>query len=270
MRSYIYPYSWGMTTSMRGSWEHIEAAKKIAKENGVPYLPRNRASLQDLQKENHLDYIVTLDRNMRLFVEEPYLRWHPALALTRLKRLAEGGTDLFLSAVSLEEGDRILDCTLGLGTDAILAAWAVGESGEVLGLEASPIIALLTDWGLKNEAPAFDSRKKPIAAIVNRIHALAEEAVTFLERQPDCSWDVVYFDPMFRAANMRSSGMNSIRPVADHTPFNRKALDEAFRVCGKRVVLKERWFSPLFQQMDADRTVKTKYSPVAYGIWEKR
>jgi len=216
-----------------------------------------------------LDYIVTLDRNLHLSVEEPAIHWHPAMALPRLKRISEGGKDHFLTAAGIHEGESFLDCTLGFGADAIIAALAVGAGGRVLGLEASPIIALLTEWGLKHEASQYDSRKKPIAALAERIAVQAIEAVAYLKTQPDNSWDVVYFDPMFRAANMRSSGINSIRPLADHDPVGALALDEAFRVCKKRVLLKERWFSPLFQSLGADRVVKTKYGPVAYGIWEK-
>ena len=262
-------YTWGVTTSVKCGGAQIDAARQIGDTYHVPYLPRERMSLRHLLDKHGLDYVVTLDRNMRLFMEEPMLHWHPAMSLPRLKRLSEGGVDVFLSAVSLAEGDCFLDCTLGFGADAILAASAVGEEGCVLGLESSPIIALLTDWGLTHEAAGYDSRKRPIAALAGRIRVQAEEALRYLRAQAEGTWDVVYFDPMFRAANMRSSGLNSIRPFADHTPFGQEVLTEALRVCSKRVVLKERWFSPLFQQLEADHTVRTKYGPVAYGIWEK-
>lgn len=264
-----YPYAWGVTTSAKGGAEQIEAVKGIADKYHTLYLPREGHSLRELQAAHGLDYIVTLDRNMRLYVGEPPVCWHPSLSLKRLRRLAEGGRDVFLSAVSLERGDRYLDCTLGFGADAILAAWAAGETGEVLGLEASPIIALLSEWGLKYDAPGFQSKKTPVAEAAGRIRVLAEEALAFLRSQPEGAWDVIYFDPMFRAANMRSSGMNSIRPLANHEPFSASLLSESLRICTKRVVLKERWFSPLFQQLGAHHTVKTKYGPVAYGIWDK-
>ncbi|MCL1848477.1 MAG: class I SAM-dependent methyltransferase [Clostridiales bacterium] len=262
-------YTWGITTSVKSTDWQTEAANALASKYGIPFIPRNGNSLPNLRETYHLDYIVTLDRNNRVSMEEPLLKWHPAMALPRLRRLTEGGEDLFLTAVTLLQGERILDCTLGLGTDAILAAWAVGEAGLVLGLEASPIIALLTEWGLAHEAPGYDSRKRPIGALPGRIQVRNEEALAYLQAQPDCSWDVVYFDPMFRAANPRSSGINSLRPLADHSPFTQETLAEALRVCRKRVVLKERWFSPLFQQLGADHVVRSKYGPVVYGVWER-
>ena len=262
-------YAWGLTVSAKGGRDQVEAAMRLAERYQVPYLHRESYSQQELRSMHHLDVVVTLDRNMRLFVEEPALHWHPALALTRLRRLAEGRQDVFLSAVSLREGDSFLDCTLGFGVDMILAAQAIGESGEALGLEASPVIALLTEWGLANEAPDYNRKKAPLETIARRIQVLAGEASGFLKTQPDNRWDVVYFDPMFQVAQQKSSGINSIRPLACYKPFIEGTLAEALRVCSKRVVLKERWFSPLFQQLGADRMIKTKYGPVAYGVWDK-
>jgi len=247
----------------------VEAVRRLAEKWEAPYLPREEYSLQELQDRHGLDYILTLDKDMRLYIEEPAFRWHPSFALVRFRNLLEGKQDTFLSAAGLSEGDSYLDCTLGLGADAILAASAIGEAGEALGLEASPIIALLTGWGLENEAKAYHHRKSPLAPVAGRIRVHAGEALDYLHAQPDCRWDVIYFDPMFRASRVRSDAMNSMRPMACHKPFDAETLKEALRVCRRRVVLKERWFSPLFQTLGADRMVKTKYGPVAYGIWDK-
>ena len=262
-------YTWGLTTSAKSGHGQAETARRLAERYRVPFVHRGQSSLRELQAAHNLDYLVTVDRNGRIFMEEPLLHWHPSMAIPRFRRLMEGGEDVFLTAASLEEGDRVLDCTLGLGADALLAAWAVGEAGAVTGLEASPAIALITEWGLKHEAPKLDRRKAPMKAVSGRITVLQEEAHAYLATQAENSWDVIYFDPMFKAPNEKSNGVNSLRPLASYEPFGVETLTEALRACRKRVVLKERWFSPLFQELGASRTMKTKYGPVAYGLWEK-
>lgn len=44
-----------------------------------------------------------------------------------------------LRAAGLSEGDTFLDCTLGLGSDAIIASMAVGETGSVIGIEKTAL-----------------------------------------------------------------------------------------------------------------------------------
>ena len=262
-------YTWALTTSARAGSGQTEEAKRIAGIYHARYIPREDYSLRELRKIHELDYLVTLDRNGHVYAEEPYVSWHPSMAVKRLKRLEEGGADTFLTAVSLEKGDHYLDCTLGLGADAIVASWAAGETGVALGLEASPMIAMIASWGLKNEAYTYHSGRRPVGPAASRIQVLEDEALHFLQTQADGSWDVVYFDPMFQSANPRSSAINSIRPLACYAPFGAEALEESLRVCAKRVVLKERWFSPLFADLGATKTVKTRNSPVAFGVWEK-
>lgn len=262
-------YRWAVTTSSKSGRDQVEKARELADRYHVPYVPRGTSSLDELKGALGLDYLLTLDRDYHLFMEEPPLHWHPSMAVPRLRQIAVDKPDIFLAASGLRAGQRILDCTLGLAADALVAAWAVGEEGAVLGLEASPVIAAITDWGLRRETSQFDSKKTPLTALSRRISVLAIEALDYLRMQETESWDVVYFDPMFRAANHQSAGINSLRPVACYAPFNQEMLTEAFRVCRRRVVLKERWFSPLFKKLEVTRLEKTKYGPVAYGIWEK-
>jgi hypothetical protein len=263
-------YSWGLTVSVKGGAEGMEQARRLAARYHIPYVPRESASLRELKARQGLDYLLVLDRDGRLLMEEPPLHWHPSMALPRLRRLVRGEPDIFLTAVGLTAGQRFLDCTLGLAADALVAAWALGEAGEVLGLEASPVIAAITEWGLRREAPRFDRKIISLTALARRIRVLPGHALAYLRSQAAASWDVVYFDPMFQAGNHNSAAINDLRPVACYDPFTPETLAEAWRVCHRRVVLKERWFSPLFKELGASRLEKTKYGPVAYGIWEKK
>jgi len=192
------------------------------------------------------------------------------MAVKRLEALAAGGADVFLRATGLEAGDSLLDCTLGLGADALVGAWATGEQGLVTGLEASPLIAFVTAWGLKNEAGRFDSRKKPLSQLASRINVIGANALDFLRAQSDASWDVLYFDPMFKWQVEGSSNINCMRPFACYEPFGEEALAEAVRVARRRVVLKERWFAKIFERLGANHIVKSKYARLAYGVWESQ
>ncbi|MDR1194219.1 MAG: class I SAM-dependent methyltransferase [Peptococcaceae bacterium] len=299
-------YRWGITTSGQGDSGGEFLAGQLAAEYGAVFVPRQGRGLASLRREYRLDFLVVLDRENRLFLTEPPLRWHPSMAVPRLRQAAAGGGDVFLTAAGIAPGDQVLDCTLGLAADALLAAWAAGGergaetiggqraaeiaggqraaqvraeaagsvpddggAGRVLGLEASPIIALLTSWGLRWEAARYDHKKTPLLAAAARIRVERAEAGAYLAAQPADSWDVVYFDPMFQRGAYQSASMNSLRPLACYAPFDEAALAAGLRVARKRLVVKERRFSPLFAQLGAQRIHQTKYGPIAYGVWEK-
>mgnify|MGYP000964892007 FL=1 len=95
------------------------------------------------------------------------LFFHPSMAILRMINLKRGIPDRFLNAVNLTEGDTILDATMGLASDALIAAWAVGTDGQVLAVEYSPLIYLLVKDGLirlQNESlPRINNQEKKSA-----------------------------------------------------------------------------------------------------------
>lgn len=266
-----FPYAYALTAAS-GKNEDLalsEQAQALAEELGCLYIPRRNRSIAELKAENQCEYILILGRNGRLFMDQPELIWHPNMAMIRLRSLQQGKKDLFLEAAGINPGDRVLDCTLGLASDALIAAWAAGPRGKVTGLEASPLISTITAWGLAKQSAQYDSRKVQLSAIAGQIDVRCVPALDFLQQQPDCSWDQVYFDPMFKAAVERSSGMNQIRPLACYDPFDEAVLSEAYRVCRKAIILKERVFSKLFGRLNCPKVYQSKYGPIAYGIWGK-
>lgn len=48
-----------------------------------------------------------------------------------------------VEAMDLKPKMSVLDCTLGLGTDATVASYIVGENGKVVGLESATLIYLI-------------------------------------------------------------------------------------------------------------------------------
>lgn len=261
--------SWALTTALNANSALIQKAQELADTYRCPYISRKNYNFTEMQDIYGYQYILILDRNNRLFLGEPYLTWHPSMAVPRIRGLHDGKQDPFLTALNILPGDSILDCTLGFGSDALVAAWATGDSGQVLGLEASPVLAALTQWGMQHQSQQYECKKVPMQQIISRLNIINCFSLDYLANQPDNSWDTVYFDPMFKSAVRTSAAMNSMRPVACYNDFDKNLLNEALRVCRKRVVVKERSFSKLFTALDCPQIQCSKYGSIAYGIWLK-
>ncbi|HUL58772.1 MAG TPA: class I SAM-dependent methyltransferase [Anaeromyxobacteraceae bacterium] len=137
--------------------------------------------------------------------------------------------DPFLEAAGVRPGDAVLDCTLGLGADALVAAAAAGPEGRVVGLEASPALAAWAAEGLARLA----------AAPARRVEVRAGDHAAALAALPDRSFDVVVFDPMFRHARAEPGGFDAVRLLADPRPLAPAALARARRVARRCVVVKD-------------------------------
>ena len=146
------------------------------------------------------------------------LSFHPSMALIRLINLLRGGSDRYLEATQLKSGGSLLDATLGLGTDALIGAWAVGEKGKVLAIEKSPILAAMVQDGLNHFKELIPNSKNQdkqeawfsLARVCPQIKVSWGDNRNYLSNIPTRSVDVVYFDPMFRQTYERS---HSIQPL---------------------------------------------------------
>ncbi|MDI5787935.1 class I SAM-dependent methyltransferase [Bacillus licheniformis] len=122
----------------------------------------------------------------------------------------------------------MLDCTLGLGSDAIIASLAAGEQGEVRGIEKARFSLFLSRRGFNRGRPAltFGSGDERI-----RVHS--GDSIDYLLELDDASADIVYFDPMFDDGIKESDGIAPLRKWA-HSEFTLDgALHEALRVARK-------------------------------------
>lgn len=202
------------------------------------------------------------------------LSFHPSMALIRLINLLRGEPDRYLGATQLKEGDSIIDATLGLGTDALIGAWAVGAKGSVLGIEQSPVLAAIVQDGIKHIKEIIPTEKNPdkqnawqaLAQAARRIDVCWGEHGEFFQRIPSKSVDVVYFDPMFRHTRKQSGSIQPLHRWSDHSPLNHEAIEEACRIARRRVVLKERKSSLEFERLGFEIVHGGRYSPVDYGI----
>ena len=251
-----------VTTGHKMKPAHIEEATEIAARLRAPYAPRGNTSLDALRAAYGVPAVMVVKEKLAVATEDGELYFHPGMAHLRLKNLRRGEGDHLAEAVGLAEGMRVLDCTLGMGADAIVESFVVGASGEVVALEANPVVAFLIERGLQT----FTGEHPLTEAAMRRIKVVASDHLDYLRTQPDDSFDAVYFDPMFRHPFEESSGIHPLRRLADPRPLSPEAVAEACRVARRRVVLKESSRSLEFDRLGFRETVGGRYSHIRYGV----
>ena len=216
-------------------------------------------------------FAVTCNKNDNRILKEQARAWALQLQVPYVKRYDNGSLDamladhhLDLTAMHLSPGQRVLDCTVGLAADALLASHAVGETGKVIGLEASLPLWFLTSRGVIS----YKSQIPELVQDLQRIEIIHAEASAFLKTLPENSFDAVYFDPMFRQPVRKSSEMVPLRPLAFPEPLTLEMVELALKAA-PRVVIKERSVE-ILQEYGCTEFVGTKYSAVRFGIRKRQ
>ncbi|MZP28586.1 class I SAM-dependent methyltransferase [Heliobacterium undosum] len=242
-----------------------ERARALAAELGADFVPREGKSAERLTREAGDNGLLIVEKNnLTLYQGEETFFFHPNMAVLRIQALKKGQRDPLVHALDIRSGDRILDCTLGLGADALVAAFAAGDEGAVTGIEHNRLIALIVREGLQH----FRHRRSDdLHRAMARIRVLQGDHRALLKGFSNGSFDSVYFDPMFRQALRASNGIGGLRQLADPRPIEADVIAEARRVARRRVVMKERRDSPEWERLAPEHVECGKYAPVAYGIW---
>ena len=244
-----------------------EQAKAWAQQLQVPYVKRyENGSLDAMLGEYRIDaLLIAGKKGPQLYSREGMLLYHPGLGKVRWQRVVQRHeNDNFLTAMDLRQGQYVLDCTVGLAADALLASHTVGETGKVIGLEASLPLWFLTSQGVM----AYKSKFPELARDLQRIEIIHAEASDYLKKLPENSFDVIYFDPMFRQPVRKSSEMVPLRPLAFHEPLTLEMVELALKAA-PRVVIKERGVE-ILQEYGCTEFVGTKYSAVRFGIRKRK
>jgi 16S rRNA (guanine1516-N2)-methyltransferase len=260
-----------VTTSYDPQREQFELAERLAEEAGslvqlserVQFVPRKRYSLSRLS-EHYGDPSILLVSKQRIEFyhgQQHPLFFHPSTAAIRVKRLLYGDPDTLVELSRLQSGDRVLDCTAGLGSDAIVYSYALGGNGQVVALESQAIPYLLLHQGLM----VYDSDIPGMNEALRRIKVLQADHYEFLRHQPDKTFDVIYFDPMFRRPIEQSDAIGAIRRLADPRPVSEQTVREAVRVARRTIVLKEHRDSKEFDRLGFGE-VHRSTTKIAYGV----
>lgn len=188
---------------------------------------------------------------------------HPNMGYLRFGHLLAGGHDTLLEATEAAPGDSVLDCTLGYAAEATLLAYAVGDGGEIHGVEAVPELGVVVRDGLQTVTTARPGLNEAMRR-VRVVHlGLNEE---YLRSCPDGRYDVVYFDPFFEDTLADSTPFAPIRLFGDHARLTRETVAEAVRVARRRVVIKATRWSETFADLGITEQVASRNGRVAYGI----
>lgn len=243
----------------------LAAAHSWAKKLNTRFVPRERKSIATIMNTAQANIILLASKEGPI-VHTPGGKYffHLSMADLRIKHLVNGKHDHMVTAMGLSQGMSVLDCTLGLASDAIVASYVVGTEGKVVGLEHSPLIALVAEIGLSS----FIAESPEITAALRRIEVRQVNNLDYLQQVPDRSFDIVFLDPMFRNPVESSSNLKPLRYLADPRPVNALTLHEALRVARSRVVLKEARDSKVFHDLNISTLFGGKYSSVQYGVVE--
>ncbi|VBB05995.1 ribosomal rna small subunit methyltransferase j [Lucifera butyrica] len=240
-----------------------EQAHETAKSLMLPFVARENHSLAALKAQYHTENILVMTTQGPLVhtAGGEYF-FHLSMADLRIKNLTNGKHDHMVTAMGLQPGMSVLDCTLGLASDAVVASFVTGEGGTVVGLEVSPAVAMIAQYGLAN----FVGDDERITTALRRIQVKNIDYDSYLAGLPPGSFDIIYLDPMFRCPVVTSANVKPLRYLADMRPVSRAAIEQACRVAKQRVVIKEAHESPEFKRLGITNLTGGKYSSVQYGV----
>lgn len=254
-----------VTTAGRTNEEMMEKAQHIAQDLHIPYIERNKEAIKDIQEREEADVLVVGKNRLEIHAKggaEPVF-FHPNSAMFRAKRIINGEGDPFLEAVQLTGGMSMLDCTLGLASDSIIASLVTGKEGRITGIEGNRFLAYLVKQGLQE----WETDLPEMNEAMKRIQIVNKNYEAYLHCCPDNSFDVVYFDPMFPEKIEESNGIKGLRQVALYSTLTENVLKEAKRVAKKRIVLKDHWQSPRFEQFGFN-VYRRKTAKFHFGVME--
>ena len=255
-----------ITTITKVNTDLIYQAQALAQKLNKKFVTRNNLSLERLKQDNNVDNILIFTKDgLKAHTSQGDLFFHLNMAQLRILNLNRNQKDHMVEAMDLKPKMSVLDCTLGLGTDATVASYIVGENGKVVGLESATLIYLITKYGLAN----FNHDNIAINHSLRRIESFNLHYLDYLKAQGDNSFDIVYFDPMFRKPIQDSANFKPMRAIANMEQLQSKALVEALRVAKKRVVIKETQDSMEFKRLNISQIYGGKYSSVSYGVIDK-
>ncbi len=245
-----------VTTAHKPDQQQVNRAKSLSVQLECRYVPRRH--FKPIKDEVVIiverDGISAMKDGKRLF-------FHPSLAVLRKSNFELGQRDYLIESLSLCGNEKVLDCTLGLGSEAILIAHYLPE-GKVKCLESSKIIKMIVEYGLKAEnLPDW------IADASKSIEILEGDYKEFI-RNTEEKFDCIYVDPMFEHPELKSTAMNSLRPFADYSGITSEDLEIMKGMATKRIVVKARWNDSIFEKYRFDRVIGSLKSNIGYGVIE--
>jgi 16S rRNA G966 N2-methylase RsmD len=253
-----------VTTAGKNAERIQDNAKRVAISLNSSFVDRGRQSISSIIARYNDDVLMIGVDKISYHPKDgssPFF-FHPNSSMFRVKQIVRGDKDPFIEAAKLKNGMKLLDCTLGLGSDSIVASLVTGDTGRVIGIESSRAISFVVQCGLK----VWDSNLKDMNEAMRRIEVIHSDHYEFLKNAEDNSYDVVYFDPMFESS-IQSPGIKGLKGSADYRIITHDVIKEALRVASNRVVMKDSRNSSKFEELGFE--VIQRNASFLYGIIEK-
>jgi 16S rRNA (guanine1516-N2)-methyltransferase len=230
-------------------------ARHIEERFGLTAVPREGRTLEALLQA-YGSVLVLGSRRADLYEHGRAYRASVGMAFLRVLRARKGEIDPLVAHAGLKPGETVLDATLGLGGDALLAAQATGT--RVVAIESDPVIAAFTYAALRR-LPKHG--REP----ASRVEVIRADHHVWLAHQPDGSFDVVLFDPMFRKAGDAGPLFELLRAHADHAPLDPATLREAQRVARRGVLVKDSARGEELQRLGLTPRLTRRSAAIAFG-----
>jgi len=251
-----------VTTSRKADGRQQKSAQELAQRLGLTFFLRQEISLKELNNLYQGLIVVEAEKIVLKTLEAEFF-FHPNMAKLRISNIRQGQPDHLILALDLQEGDSLLDGTLGLAGDAITASFWLKKKGTVIGLEVVPLIYEIVSYGLAHSTLP----DQEIEEAMRRIRVFNIHYLDYLKKLPDQSIDIIYFDPMFDRTIIGASSILSLRELAEKESLVWDALQEAKRAARKRVVMKSRKGSQELVKLGFTSICGGKYSKVEYGYF---
>lgn len=246
-----------VTTSHKPERRQVVEALELARRLKVRYVSRRH-----LVRRKGETVVVVESKGISALKDDKRLFFHPSLAVIRRSNIKSGERDYLIESLSLNGDESVLDCTLGLGSEAILIAHFLTK-GKVVGLEKSKIVQIVVEDGIKR----VDNVPKWVAEAVKRIEILNADYKEYVRSTKE-KFDCVYVDPMFEHPSCNSPAMDNLRPFVDNSTVDVSDLEFMKKIARKRVVVKARWNDSIFERYEFNRVMGSPKSGISYGVIE--
>ncbi|MEQ8199877.1 MAG: class I SAM-dependent methyltransferase [Syntrophomonadaceae bacterium] len=252
-----------VVTTTQSQEDIIPVLREFIAATGFDFVPRRRRGLADIARERGADGVIVWEATGPVLnIQGEKLFFHPGMAKSRIAAYRKKGQeDLLIKACQLQPGWSFLDCTLGMGADAIVASY-FSRTGRITGLESEAAIAAVIGWGMK----MYAGRMAWLNQAVNRIEVICSRHQDYLQRLPERAYDIVYFDPMFEQPVLKSQPLNPLRKLANPQSLDPAAVQQACRVARRRVVMKTQAASGEIERLGMQKVPGSRHNPITYGV----
>ncbi len=256
-----------VATNTQSSDDLTPDFKGFLEESQILYVPRLRRSLAKIQAESQVQAVIVWESSGPvMYLNDTKFFFHPSMAKVRISAYRKNDLmDPLVQACELKADDHFLDCTLGLGADAIVASY-FSPRGKVVGVESSIAVSHIVKWGMQ----LYKSNMPWLQEAIGRIQVINQDHNQYLKDLDDNTYDIVYFDPMFRSPLLKSQAISPLREAANMEPLSEEAVLQACRVARRRVVIKERKGSMEFERLNCTSVYGSTNNNVAYGVINTR